>query len=281
VDSELFGDFGADEVDETDDVAGFGSWVSDDEVSVTFGDFGTTDASPFQAGLFDELSGALAAWVFEDAAGGLGAERLNGFFGDPVLFQHLSDSVWVIGTKFEFGFDDQQVAEITLTVIEAQFVITANDLFSQGCQSGDAGHELRDFSESSSGISAEGTSDGSGNSREVFEAGKSGSHGFGDDVGEQRAGTGSYEISGDLDMAEDRIGQADDRTADTFVFDEDVGATAENVDRDLFVVANGDQTRQFLDGPGREKILSGATQPEPRIGCEWFITLENVIECVE
>ena len=96
MDSELFGDLGSDQIDQSDHIARFGAGVCHDEIGVAFTDFSPAHASPLHSRLFDQLPRALTAWIFEDTAGGLGTERLNGLFRNPVLLQHLCDRFGIV-----------------------------------------------------------------------------------------------------------------------------------------------------------------------------------------
>ena len=51
--SKLFRNFGADEIDESQYIAGFGARMGHNKIRMSFADFCTTDSSPFQAGLFN------------------------------------------------------------------------------------------------------------------------------------------------------------------------------------------------------------------------------------
>ena len=147
-----------------------------------------------------------------------------------------------------------------MTVIEGQFVFATNDAFPELCQPRDVGDNLRDFTESSTGISTEGTTDCAGNTRQILKSRQPCPNRFRNDVRQERARPRTNVIASDFDMAETGIGEANHRTADPFVFDQDVRTATQNVNRDLLVMANSHQTRQFFQGSRGKQVLRRTTQ---------------------
>ena len=77
VDAQAVVDLAADQVDQSQHVLAGALGLGDDEIGVPIADHRAADAGPLQAGLLDQLAGAGAAGILEDAAGALVAHRLR------------------------------------------------------------------------------------------------------------------------------------------------------------------------------------------------------------
>src|SRR5262249_32796635 len=89
LDAESFLHASAHQVDETQHIAGRAAGMRDEEGGVALAGFRATNARLDQAGLLDQGGGTQAAWILEDAPGGLIGKRLAGLSQDPCLAHPL------------------------------------------------------------------------------------------------------------------------------------------------------------------------------------------------
>lgn len=256
--------------------------MGDDEIGVSFADFRVSDTGALESGFIDEKPGAHASGVFEDAAGGLETEGLQGFFGDPEGPHVAGDFVDILALESKGGLQHEEILEVRGAVGEGEFDSFAGDEFGLRIDAGDALTELPNFATFPAGISVECSADGAGDADEVFETGEPEFDGERDERGKLRSRSrGDGRFVDLFDFGEIFSDETDDCSADAFVADEEVGATAEDAGGDPLGSATLEDGDELSLIAWFDEVLSGTADLHPGVGSEWDVLREDVLKFIE
>ena len=265
-------------MDEAADVGGGGvAGGVDDEAGVLGGNLGAADLEAFEAGLLDQGAGEVAFGALEGAAG---AGHLEGLLALAALGEvvHLgADGFAVAGLEAKLDFDDglAVVLEAAVAVAEVEFVATIGVDVAFAVDGAHGVGDVLHLAVVGAGVHEDGAADAAGDAAGEFEAGQAALRGGFGDVFEEGAGAGDDARALMADLGH-RAREFHDDAADALVLHEDVGAVAEDGQRQLVLVDEGEDLLGLLHGGGEDQAVGGSADLEGRVEFHRLIEAEAV-----
>ena len=255
--------------------------MGDDEIGLRRVDGSLSDADVAGPGLGDKRLGGRSVRILEHHRDGTHARRLFGAIHDPPLLHPLGEEIGILLIQLQPASDDDHVVKIAPPRSEREIGSAPFDDVSIQRHDRHGPHPVSDVATASTGVADQCPAERARDSHERLEARQPGLDRCRDDMDEFRTGPGDHRRTLHVDGAEGGSREPDDHPGKSRRRHEDVGAPAEDTQRDRLVVAATDDPRQRGDVDRFAEPAGVPPHTEPGVLGERLSLSEGQSEVVE